>query len=220
MEEFKKGYFTVQDLAAGLTSIILNPKKGEKVLDACSAPGGKTTHLAEMMKNNGEKTAWDLYESRLKLVKENAERLGINVIKTQVNDASIYDKNLQNKFDKILLDVPCLGIGVIRRKPDIKWQRKKEIISSIKKEQLKILENCSKYLKNNGYILYSTCSILKEENEEIIKEFIKQNSNFKITSKNIDSIKSENGFIKLYPNAQNDGFFICLLQKITNITEI
>lgn len=222
MPEFKNGYFTVQDLAAGLTSIILNPEKGDKVLDGCSAPGGKTTHLAERMCNQGEILAWDLYDSRLKLVNENAKRLGINIIKTEVKDATKLDEKLFQKFDKILLDVPCLGIGVIKRKPDIKWQRKKEDIEEIKKEQFKILENCSKYLKNNGYLVYSTCSILKEENEEIIKSFIKKHNDFEIKKINInngeDSINAE--MLKLYPNEKNDGFFICLLQKITNITEI
>lgn len=147
LEEFKKGYFTVQDLAAGLTSIVLNPKEGDKILDCCSAPGGKTTHLAEIMKNKGNILAWDLYSSRLNLVKENSQRLGIDIIETEKKDATVYYQELVEKFDKILLDVPCLGIGVIKRKPDIKWQREREDITRIKKEQIKILQNCSKYLK-------------------------------------------------------------------------
>jgi len=224
IEEFKKGYFTVQDLAAGLTSIILNPKKGEKILDCCSAPGGKTTHLAEIMKNSGEILAWDLYDSRLKLVNENAKRLGIDIIKTEIKDASEFHEELFQKFDKILLDVPCLGIGVIKRKPDIKWQREKDDLAKIKKEQLNILENCSKYLKKGGYMVYSTCSILKEENEEIIKDFMKKNDNYKIISSNLTAKLNQNtendGMLRLYPNKKYDGFFICLLQKITNITEI
>jgi len=220
MEEFKKGYFTVQDLAAGLTSIVLNPNNGEYVLDACSAPGGKTTHLAELMKNEGRILAWDLYESRLGLVNENAERLGINIIKTEENDSSKFNENLIEKFDKILLDVPCLGIGVIKRKPDIKWQREKEDLDKIRKEQLKIIENCSKYLKTNGCMVYSTCSILKQENEDIIKEFLKNNKNFKILKIKNALNDQEQELIKLYPTEENDGFFICLLQKITNITEI
>jgi len=220
LEEFKKGYFTIQDLAAGLTSIILAPKKGETILDACSAPGGKTTHLAEIMENMGEITAWDLYKSRLNLVNENAKRLGINIIKADEKDAGEFDNNLLEKFDKILLDVPCLGIGVIKRKPDIKWQREKADLEKIKKEQLKILENCSKYLKNNGYMVYSTCSILKEENEEIIKQFLKKNNNFKIVNIKVSENLQTEEFLKLYPTEKYDGFFICLLQKITNITEI
>ena len=222
LEEFKKGYFTVQDIAAGLTSIILNPKEGENILDCCSAPGGKTTHLAELMKNNGKITAWDLYLARLNLVEENSKRLGINIINVEEKDASKMDKNLIGEFDKILLDVPCLGIGVIKRKPDIKWQRKKEDLDKIKKQQIEILENCAKYLKSNGYMVYSTCSILKQENEEIIKEFLNKNTSFKLVNINVNENNNfqANGMLKLYPNDKNDGFFICLLQNITNITRI
>ena len=123
VEEFKQGYFTIQDISAGQTAKILNPQPGELVLDACSAPGGKTTYMAELMKNKGKIEAWDIHEHRTKLVEQNAQRLGINIIETKVKDASLYDESLKEKFDKILLDVPCLGIGVIKRKPDIKWKR-------------------------------------------------------------------------------------------------
>lgn len=147
MQEFKEGYFTIQDISAGQTAKILNPQPGEYVLDACSAPGGKTTYMAELMRNNGKIDAWDIHEHRTKLVEKNAKRLGINIIDTKVKDATVYDENLNEKYDKILLDVPCLGIGVIKRKPDIKWQRKKEDVEEITKIQKQILNNCSKYLK-------------------------------------------------------------------------
>ena len=201
---FKNGYFTIQDISAGLTAKILNPKPGELVLDACSAPGGKPTYMAELMKNEGNIEAWDIHEHRTKLVEQNAKRLGIDIIKTQVKDASIYDEKLNEKFDKILLDVPCLGIGVIKRKPDIKWQRKVEDIEEITKIQKTILEKCSKYLKPGGYIVYSTCSILKEENENIIFEFLNKNSNFEIV---------KNGKCSIMPDRERDGFFICKLHK-------
>ena len=144
---FKEGYFTVPDLSAGETAIILNPVSGENVLDACSSPGGKTTHMAELMQNKGTIDAWDIHEHRVKLVKENAQRLGINIINVKENDACKFDETLVEKYDKILLDVPCLGIGVIKRKPDIKWQREKKDVEEIPKIQLKILQTCSKYLK-------------------------------------------------------------------------
>lgn len=204
LDLFKNGYFTIQDISAGLTAKILDPKKGEKVLDACSAPGGKTTYMAELMQNNGEIEAWDIYEHRTKLVNQNADRLGINIIKTQIKDATIYDKTLNEKFDKILLDVPCLGLGVIKRKPDIKWQKKIEDIEEISKTQQKILSFCSKYLKKDGFLVYSTCSILKQENEDIIYKFLKDNSNFEIVK---DDIKNIN------PSKEQDGFFICKLHK-------
>ena len=118
LDLFKEGMFTAQDLSAGKTSKILLPKAQELVLDACSAPGGKTTHLAEIMGNKGKIIAWDLYESRLNLVNQNANRLGINIIKTETRDSSVLYEEYIETFDKILLDVPCLGIGVIKRKPD------------------------------------------------------------------------------------------------------
>ena len=204
LDLFKNGYFTIQDISAGLTSKILDPQPGELVLDACSAPGGKTTYMAELMNNKGDIEAWDIHEHRTRLVEENAKRLGIDIIKTQVRDASLYNKNLNEKFDKILLDVPCLGIGVIKRKPDIKWQRKIEDIQEITKVQRKILENCSQYLKKEGDLVYSTCSILKEENEDIISEFLIKNKNFNI---------AENGIINILPDEEKDGFFICKLHK-------
>ena len=142
MEEFKKGDFTIQDEAAGLIPLILNPKEGEKILDACSSPGGKTTYMAEIMNNKGNIEAWDIHEHRVKLVQETSKRLGINIINAKVNDATIYKEEYKEYFDKILLDVPCLGMGVLKRKPDIKWQRKKPDIEEITKIQMKILETC------------------------------------------------------------------------------
>lgn len=204
LELFKKGFFTVQDISAGLTAQILNPQKGEYVLDACSAPGGKTTYMAELMDNDGKIEAWDIHEHRTKLVEQNANRLGINIIKTKVKDASVYDASLNNKFDKILLDVPCLGIGVIKRKPDIKWQRKVEDIEEITRVQKLILQNCSKYLKKDSFLVYSTCSILSDENEGVIYDFLSENKDFEIVK---DSI------FNIVPDEEKDGFFICKLRK-------
>ena len=219
LDLFKEGFFTIEDEGAGLIPLVLEPKQGDVVLDACSAPGGKTTYMAEMMHNEGEIEAWDIYEHRLNLVNQTAKRLGINIINTEINDATIYNEKYKEKFDKILLDVPCLGLGVLKRKPDIKWKRKREDIQEIKNIQLKILDNCSKYLKSGGEIVYSTCSILKQENEECINEFIKNNEMFSI--KQID-LKNDNYFkkiskfdkyLQLYQNEKTDGFFICKLQK-------
>lgn len=219
LDLFKEGYFTIQDEAAGFTAEVLNPNKGECVLDACSAPGGKTTYMAEIMQDNGKIEAWDLYEHRINLIKENAKRLGINIINANVNDATKLNEKYVEKFDKILLDVPCMGIGVIKRKPDIKWQRKPEDILEIRELQYKILENCSKYLKKGGELVYSTCSILKSENEDIIHEFLRNNENFKISKYNINSSNElykyleDEKYFKVYPTQKNDGFFICKLTK-------
>lgn len=229
LEPFKNGLFTVQDEVAGLSALVLEPKEQEILLDACSSPGGKTTYLAEMMKNKGEIFAFDVYEHRTKLVEENSKRLGINIIKTKVNDASCYNEDYKNKFDKILLDVPCLGIGVLKRKPDIKWQKKKEDIEEISKLQFEILDICSKYLKPGGEIVYSTCSVFKKENRDIIEKFLGKNSNFKldnlynilngkIYNKNKFFIqyidKENNGYLEVLQNEKTDGFFICKLKNI------
>ena len=225
MEEFKQGLFNVQYTSAGLTAVMLEPNENETILDACSAPGGKTTYIAELMNNKGKIYAWDVYPHRIKLIEENCKRLGITIVETQIQDASesinedtknncqmntaplaiLPQKPVLNskKFDKILLDVPCLGIGVIKRKPDIKWQRKEDDVQEISNLQYEILQNCSKYLKDNGTMVYSTCSILKEENEDIIRKFLQNNSNF--------SIEEE---IKIKPTKKTDGFYICKIKNI------
>ena len=224
LESFKKGFFTVQDEVAGLPAIILGPKQNEKILDSCSSPGGKTTYIAELMENNGEILAFDIHEHRVKLVEENAKRLGINNIKTKVEDASIYKEEYKEKFDKILLDVPCLGIGVLKRKPDIKWQKKKADLDEIQKLQMNILNTCSKYLKIGGELVYSTCSIFKKENRFLIEDFLNKNKNFKLVNlkdiieEKIDNkfflsyLKNDN-FLEVYQNENTDGFFICKLVK-------
>ncbi len=199
---FEQGYFTVQDISAGLAAKYLDPKPGEKILDACSAPGGKTTYLAELMENKGKIEAWDIYINRTNLVKENAKRLGITIIDEKQKDATIYYEEYIEKFDKILLDVPCLGIGVIKRKPDIKWQKELKDVEEITKIQKKILETCTKYLKPGGILIYSTCSILKEENEETIEKFLKENDNFKLEK-----------MLDILPQNRQDGFFIAKIKK-------
>ena len=220
MKEFEEGKFTVQDEGAGLIPLVLNPKENETILDACSSPGGKTTYIAELMNNKGKIVAWDIHEHRVKLVEENAKRLGIHIIEAELQDATQYLEKYKNYFDKILLDVPCLGIGVLKRKPDIKWQRKKEDIDEITQIQNKILENCSKYLKKNGELVYSTCSIFKKENEGIISKFLEKNKNFEIEKieKNLsnyfDKFIEKNKFFEIYQNEKTDGFFICKLRKI------
>lgn len=201
LDMFQKGYFTVQDLSAGMSAYMLEPKENEYILDACSAPGGKTTYIAELMNNKGKILAWDLYEARTNLIKENAQRLGINIINTETNDATKYKAEYNEKFDKILLDVPCMGIGVIKRKPDIKWHRKPEDLKVISKVQYEILENCSKYVKKGGTIIYSTCSILEKENHGIIQKFLEKNPIYTTTE------------IKIEPTEKQDGFYIAKLIK-------
>ena len=212
LDLFKQGYFTVQDEGAGLIAKVVDPKPNELVLDACSSPGGKTTYMAELMENKGEIIAWDLHPHRVQLVEENAKRLNIHIIKTECQDAMVYKKEYTEKFDKILLDVPCLGIGVLKRKPDIKWKRKPEDIEEITQIQQKILETCSKYLKPQGELIYATCSIFREENDKVIEKFLEKNQNFEYTKIKMSKIENMDK-IQLYQNEETDGFFICKLQK-------
>ena len=217
-KEYMEGNITIQDEAAGLSSFVLAPKEGEMVLDACSAPGGKTTYLAELMHNKGKIVAWDIYEERLKQVNQNAKRLGIDIIQTEVHDATKLKEEYVEKFDKILLDVPCLGLGVIRRKPDIKWNRQEEDIKEISDIQFNILKTCSKYLKKNGTLVYSTCSMLKEENDAIIEKFIKEEKfetvNIEEQIPNEFSKITTNNMVQFLPSQNHDGFFITMLKKI------
>ena len=217
-KEYIEGNITIQDEAAGLSSFVLAPKEGEIVLDACSAPGGKSTYLAELMHNKGKIVAWDIYEERLKQVEQNAKRLGIDIIQTEVHDATKLKEEYVEKFDKILLDVPCLGLGVIRRKPDIKWNRQEEDIKEISDIQFNILKTCSKYLKRNGTLVYSTCSMLKEENDAIIEKFIKEENfetvNIEEQIPNEFSKITTNNMVQFLPSQKHDGFFITMLKKI------
>lgn len=201
INEFDSPLYVVQDEAAQLACLTLNPQKGEIVLDACSAPGGKTTYLAQLMNDEGSIDAWDIHEHRVKLVEETAERLGINIINAKVYDATSYDTYCFEKYDKILLDVPCSGIGVIRKKPEIKWTRQEYELEELVSIQEKILDNCSRYLKKDGTLVYSTCTVLKEENEEQIKKFLENHSDFELVEEK-----------KLYPNVdETDGFYIAKL---------
>lgn len=223
LEEFKEGLFTIQDEAAGLTALILDPNINDNILDACSSPGGKTTYIAEIVENSANVEAWDIHEHRTKLVEQNAKRLGITAIKEKVQDATKNIEEYHEKFDKILLDVPCLGIGVLKRKPDIKWQRKKEDIKEITKLQYDILNNCAKYLKKDGKMVYSTCSIFKEENIEIVNKFLNENSEFELEKIKLPSYSNrENYFqrflineqiLQVYQNEKTDGFFMCKIKR-------
>lgn len=207
---FKEGYFYVQDLGSILVSSFLNPRKYSKVLDLCAAPGGKTTHLSEIMENTGEIVACDKSKGKVKIIKENAKRLGCKNISPIINDARVLNEEFIEDFDYVLVDAPCSGIGLYRKKPDIKWNKNIEDIKELSKIQLEILENAKEYLKVNGFLLYSTCSLSKLENEDVIQNFINKNKNFKIIKLRDKEI------LKLFPSVDgSDGFSMCLLEKIS-----
>lgn len=219
-EEFKNGYFIFQDESSMLSSKVLNPIPGSKVIDLCSAPGGKATHLGEIMKNNGEILAFDIYNHKLDLINSNANKLGIDIIKTQLNDATLLNEGLVGYGDFVLVDAPCSGIGLFRKKPEIKWNLKEEHIEALAKLQRDILQNAVQYVKPGGVMVYSTCTLTIEENEEIINWFLEKYSDFRLESIEEylpDSLRNQGGdrgYIKLFPNINNcDGFFIARIRK-------
>ncbi len=215
LDLFEKGYFSVQDESSGLIVKLLDPKPGETVIDLCSAPGGKTTFIGELMKNQGKIIAVDKYEHRLNLVKQSCERLGVENVEFISKDALEVDVE---PADKVLVDAPCSGLGVIQKKPDIKWQRELSDIRNLAKTQIELLEKASKLVKNGGVIVYSTCTIEPEENIEVVKEFLSRHPEFKIDdARNYipsDLVNGE-GCMETYPHKHDmDGAFAVRLIKV------
>ena len=207
-EYFEKGHFYVQDLGSILVSSFLNPRKDSRVLDLCAAPGGKTTHLSELIDNTGEIVACDKSKGKINLIKENAQRLGCKNISPMINDARVLNDDFVNKFDYVLVDAPCSGTGLYRKKPDIKWNKGIDDLKELGKIQLEILNNAKEYVKDQGLLLYSTCSLSKIENEDVIENFLSENKNFKIKKLRDKEV------LKLFPSVDgSDGFSICLLEK-------
>ena len=171
-ELYKKGFVYAQDYASQKAVEVLNPKAGDRVLDVCAAPGGKSFTMANLMGNKGEILACDLYPHRVELIRKTAKRLGLDIIKTAVADATGYNPEF-GEFDCILCDVPCSGLGVIRRKPEIKYNALPQL-EELKNIQLSILRNAVKYLKKGGKLLYSTCTLRREENEKLVISFQKE----------------------------------------------
>lgn len=220
-DEFKDGLFQIQDESSMLVAQIMDPKPGDFVVDVCSAPGGKTTHIAQRMNNSGKIIARDIHQHKLELIKSNVKRLGINIIELERYDALDLDEKLVGRADCCLVDAPCSGLGLIRRKPDIKWNKNKDDLLKITELQYKILTNSSKYIKRGGTLIYSTCTIQREENIYLINRFIEENPDFMLKGFenliNDDELKklAKNGYIELYPNINDtDGFFIAKMIKI------
>ena len=195
----------------------MNPKENSLVLDVCSAPGGKTTHLATLMNNTGKVVSRDIFEHKLKLIQSTVDRLGLKNVDVESFDASVLDKDSIDKFDYVLADVPCSGLGIIRRKPEIKYKEKAEL-KDLPNIQKTILDNASKYVKVGGTLIYSTCTIQDNENIEVIQDFLNLNDNFKLVPINevkVDLDNQDSGYLKIYPNIHDiDGFFIAKLERV------
>lgn len=210
---FSEGYFHIQDLSSQLCCKVLNPQPNDTIIDLCAAPGGKTLTIAEMLNNKGRIIAADLHEKRVKLISKATERLGIKIIETMQNDAKNYNSQIP-LADKILCDVPCSGLGVIRSKPEIKYTEL-EKIKKLPDIQYEILSTASQYLKKNGELVYSTCTINKAENDAIIDRFLNEHKNFEPVEI-MQEYKIYNGYkATIFPEHFGcEGFFISKIRKV------
>ncbi len=219
---FKEGLYVIQDEASQLITSVMDPKPGERILDACAAPGGKATHMAQTMMNRGEIYALDVSREKLDLIEEMGQRLGIRMIKTiKGNAASSLPIPKGLFFDRVLADVPCSGFGTLRRNPDLKWKRGEEDIRRLSELQVSILGNVSSYVREGGVLVYSTCTVFPEENEDVVERFLNEHPEFQLDR--LDQVLSgkfrvfiQNGFFKTFPpQNEMDGFFAARWVKRT-----
>lgn len=200
---FKDGLFEVQDASSQKIGYFLEVAEGMRVVDACAGAGGKTLHLAALMGNKGQIIALDIFDWKLAELKRRAKRAGAHNIETRLITDNKVIKRLHEKADRLLIDAPCSGLGVLKRNPDSKWKIDQDFIDRIKKEQQQILQDYSKILKKGGKMIYATCSILPSENQEQVERFLENNPNFKF-------IKDE----KIMPSQGYDGFYMALIERI------
>jgi 16S rRNA (cytosine967-C5)-methyltransferase len=204
-DAFKEGFFEVQDASSQLVARFLDVQPGMRVVDTCAGAGGKTLHMASLMENKGQLIAMDLYESKLKQLKLRAKRNGAFNIEYRIIDTTKVIKKLYEKADRVLIDAPCSGLGVLKRNPDSKWKLQPEFIDNIRKVQAEVLESYSRIVKPGGKLVYATCSILPSENQEQIKKFLNTDNGKNFTFvKDSKVLASESGF---------DGFYMALLER-------
>lgn len=220
IESFQKGDFTVQDVSSMLVAECAGIRENQKVLDLCAAPGGKSMHVAEKLKGTGKLYSFDVSEKKTAYILENKERMGYDNIEVEVNDATVYREDLTEAFDVVIADVPCSGIGVIGKKCDIKYRIDETEIKSIVEIQKKIMENAWKYVKKGGTLLYSTCTISREENEDMVEWLL---NNAPLATESLDtylpkallSETTKKGYLQLLPGVHAcDGFFIARLKRV------
>ncbi|HBC92962.1 MAG TPA: 16S rRNA (cytosine(967)-C(5))-methyltransferase RsmB [Pelotomaculum sp.] len=221
LDSFREGLFQVQDESSMLAGRALMPPPGSFVIDACGAPGGKTTHLAQLMGNRGRILAFDIYPHKLDLIKENCARLGVGMVEAAFGDARELPAELHGRADFVLVDAPCSGLGVLRRRPDARWRKDPGEIPAVVQLQSQILESASRCVKDGGVLLYSTCSITHEENLGQVEDFLNRHPEFGLEGlgatlpgelDNNGTLRQ--GYVQLYPgNHGMDGFFIARMRK-------
>ena len=218
---FKNGLLTIQDESSMIVALALGVSENDHVLDACAAPGGKSTHIAEKLNGTGEVISLDLHEHKVKLIRENASRLGLSNIQTKALDSrNALDFFEKESFDRILLDAPCSGLGVMRRKPDMKYTKKEEDLLQLQNVQKTLLESVSTLLRKNGILVYSTCTIDQEENQNVVVDFLQKHSEYEFDDAFINRVPEKirplvkNGEVQILPQYFNsDGFYIACLRK-------
>lgn len=222
MESFRNGFFQVQDEAAQLVTLLLNPQPAETVLDACAGLGGKTGHIAQMMKNRGRLIALDNNEQKLLRLASEMSRLGISIVVPRIYDLNepLNPKSF-GTFDRILLDAPCSGLGVLRRNPDAKWKLSKQNLAQYHEKQIRFLDNMANLVKPSGVMVYAVCSTEPEENEAVIKVFLNKHKEFVIENNSVGLapetclLVDKSGYLITYPHLNNmDGFFAACLKRI------
>ena len=214
---FREGYVSVQDISSILVAKVMNPKRESRVLDLCAAPGGKSTHIGELMENTGHLISQDIPDHKIKLMNTYARRLGLNNMEARLGDALVINDDYIGKFDYVLCDVPCSGMGIVRRKPEIKYKKEEEA-PNLPDLQYQILENASSYLKEGGILIYSTCTIFRQENMEVVDRFLANHKDYELDD--LGSVKEflgigDKDLVKILPDRyEMDGFFICRMKKI------
>lgn len=214
LEAYKEGLFHAQDIASQYCCAALDAQPGETVFDLCSAPGGKTFTMAERMNNTGVVRAFDVYQSRVELIRNGAQRLGLDNVYSYLSDAAIFNENY-GMADRVLCDVPCSGLGIIRRKPEIRFKNQNEI-NSLPEIQYRILCNATKYLKDGGRLVYSTCTLNPKENSEVCDRFLEEHPEFTAVKvlEDLPRFSGEEKYLTLMPHIHStDGFFIAAFCK-------
>ena len=218
LKAFQQGLFTVQDESSMLVALAAEPDKDMRILDVCSAPGGKSTHMAQLMKNTGSIYACDIHKHRLELIEENCKRLGITNIKTVEQDGTVLTRRWQEPFDVIVCDVPCSGLGVLGRRADARWSKESEDIAGLCGIQKRILEEAAQLVVPGGTLIYSTCTITPEENQDMVEQFLARHPEYEadetITDCWLNMDKETNGYVQFLPFIDDmDGFFIARMVR-------
>ncbi len=218
---FEQGWFYVQDESSMLVSRALKPKHHTKVLDTCSAPGGKTTHVAEMMRQTGMVYAHDIYPHKIKLIEDNVKRLGLKNVVVNLQDATkLTECYPSESFDSVLVDAPCSGLGILRRHPEVKITKKPEDLDGVMAIQKEILKTVASLVKYGGTLLYSTCTVNRKENDKMVEWFLREHPEFKLDQTLVERLpevlneQASTGMVQLFPgDYQTDGFFIACLKR-------